>query len=98
MGFLVLCKLHLHNLTIRSKIISQYFGDTIDDCGKCDNCKSRIGRGSDKIADEIMALLPANLNSLATSMNCSAEELNATIRELILEEVIEYKDQLYKII
>jgi ATP-dependent DNA helicase RecQ len=82
----------------RPKMISEYFGDKTEDCGKCDNCKSRIGRGNDKLADEIMALLPANLNDLTSALECSAEDLNAAIRELILEEVIEYRDQVYKII
>ena len=82
----------------RPKMISEYFGDKTEDCGKCDNCLSRIGRGNDKLADEIMTLLPANLNDLISALECSAEDLNAVIRELILEEVIEYRDQVYKII
>jgi hypothetical protein len=79
-------------------MISEYFGDKTEDCGKCDNCKSRIGRGNDKLADEIMALLPASLNDLTSALECSAEDLNGAIRELILEEVIEYREQVYKII
>ena len=76
-------------------MISDYFGDMTEDCGKCDNCRTRIGRGDNKIADEIIALLPAGLNDLTNALDCSAEKLNMAIRELILEEVIEYKDQKY---
>lgn len=79
----------------RTKVISHYFGDKVEDCGVCDNCRKRIGAGKTKIADEIMANLPASINELSEKLECSVEELNSVIRELMLEEVVIYRDQKY---
>ena len=79
-------------------MISEYFGDQADDCGTCDNCKERINSGKNKIANQIIENLPATLHELVLKLDCSAEELNAVIRELMHEEVITYNDQKYTVV
>jgi len=80
----------------RARMISQYFGDSVEDCGVCDNCKERLNAGKNELASQIIESLPANLNELVEKLDYSAEKLNSAIRELMLEEVIIYSDQVYK--
>lgn len=79
----------------RSTMISNYFGDKTEDCGICDNCKARISHHANTIADLILTKLPASLYELVNGVDCTTECLNGILRELMLEEVIIYKDQKY---
>ena len=84
----------------RSQIISEYFGSTVDECGRCDFCLQKMyPNESDKeLINSILNLLPCKKELLHKNLNISKLRANKLIKKLLLEELIQLNDDDFLIV
>ncbi|MFK7784949.1 MAG: ATP-dependent DNA helicase RecQ [Crocinitomicaceae bacterium] len=82
----------------RTRLISQYFGSDVEDCGICDRCREEANSNHsfEELIELIPTLLPASLDNLVNRLSIRKEMIMRALRQLMLEETIRYEDGEYR--
>lgn len=94
-------KKYLYTKVCREQFLLRYFGQDVEECGKCDYCKekNRTKKSHKELQDTIINLLketPKNTNQLSKLLEHEVEEsIKSAIHALLMEEKIEFKDGLF---
>jgi ATP-dependent DNA helicase RecQ len=78
----------------RSELISAYFGNPTQKCGKCDACKDEMRNtySHDELKNLITDSLPLSLDEIVRKSNCPKNSVEKALHELRLEERILFND------
>jgi ATP-dependent DNA helicase RecQ len=94
-------KKYLYNKTCREQFLLNYFGQEVEECGKCDYCKekNKTKKSLKELQNSILHLLkdtPKNNNQLIKILDNEGEEsIKSALHVLLMNEKIEFKDGLY---
>lgn len=86
---------YIKTTNCRQQFISTYFGKKSLRCGICDNCKTQ--RSGPALASLILDTLPASIESICVQLNVNQSELKPILKDLILQEIIFFENDLFKI-
>lgn len=81
----------------RTKLISDYFGGSVQACGNCDHCREEANSNHsfEELLDLIPSLLPASFDNLVNRLSIKKEMIMKAIRHLMLEEKIRFEEGEY---
>ncbi len=82
----------------RSMIISTYFDQEAKKCGNCDNCREEAENSYtfEELQVIVKNLLPTSIESIINQLTIRPESIKKVLRHLILEEEIEFRDDIYQ--
>ncbi len=81
----------------RTKLISDYFGGSVQACGNCDRCREEADSNYtfEELIELIPTLLPSSFDSLVNRLSIKKELIMKAVRHLMLEEEIRFEDGNY---
>jgi ATP-dependent DNA helicase RecQ len=90
---------YLKSTECRVKTLLDYFGEEIEPCQECDNCKSNgtIGKKED-VKKQMVSLLkkPTDFSSLIAQLPLSEAMAKEYLRELLLDEIVREENGFYQ--
>lgn len=88
---------YIRSSDCRTRLISNYFGGEVENCGNCDRCREEANSNHsfEELIQLIPTLLPATMDSLVNRLSIKKEMIMRAIRQLMLEEKIRFEESNY---
>ena len=88
---------YIRSSDCRTRVISNYFGGEVENCGNCDRCREEANSNHsfEELIELIPTLLPATMDSLVNRLSIKKEMIMRAIRQLMLEEKIRFEEGNY---